>query len=360
VDAVTGLAMRSLQLCRCGEPLEFAEIANPKPTGTEVFLKVLAAGVCHSDLHIWDGYYDLGGGKTLKLTDRGVKLPLTMGHENVGEVVAVGPQARGVKVGDKRLVFPWIGCGQCAVCKRGDDQLCMSPRFLGVFRDGGYSTHLMVPHPRYLVNYGKMRPEFAAPLACSGLTAYGALKKLGSLIKTEPVVIIGAGGLGLICISILKAMKGKGAIVVDIDLAKREAARHAGALTVIDGKAADVLDQVKAAAGGAVWGAIDFVGAGATTKMAFDSIAKGGKIIVVGLFGGDIAIPVPYLPMRAATLQGSYTGSLAELNELVKLVRRIPLPLVPTATTKLDNGQKVLDNLKANKVVGRVVLTPDK
>lgn len=352
--------MKSLQLCRCGEPLEFREIANPKPTGTEVLLKVLAAGVCHSDLHIWDGYYDLGGGKTLKLTERGVKLPLTMGHENVGEVVALGPQARGVKIGDKRLVFPWIGCGSCGVCKRGEEQLCATPRFLGVFRDGGYSTHMLVPHARYLVNYGKMKPELAAPLACSGLTAYGALKKLGAIIKTEPVVVIGAGGLGLICISILKAMGGKGAIVVDIDLAKREAAKRAGALAVIDGKAVDALAQVKAAAGGATWSVIDFVGSGATAKLAFDSLAKGGKLIIVGLFGGEMTLPVPYLPMRAATVQGSYTGSLGELKELVKVVRRIPLPLVPTATTGLENGQKILDNLKANKVIGRVVLKPAK
>src|SRR5665811_122677 len=116
--------MRSFQVCRCGEPMQFAERIDPKPAGSEVLLKVLAAGVCHSDLHIWEGFYDLGGGKILRLQDRGVKLPLTMGHENVGEVVAVGPRARGVKVGDKRLVYPWIGCGTCMVCKRGDEQLC--------------------------------------------------------------------------------------------------------------------------------------------------------------------------------------------------------------------------------------------
>ena len=103
--------MRSFQVCRCGEPMQFAERIDPKPAGSEVLLKVLAAGVCHSDLHIWEGFYDLGGGKMMRLQDRGVKLPLTMGHENVGEVVAVGPKARGVKIGDKRLVYPWIGCG---------------------------------------------------------------------------------------------------------------------------------------------------------------------------------------------------------------------------------------------------------
>src|SRR3974390_3185513 len=196
-----GNFMRSFQVCRCGEPMQFAETATPKPKGTEVVVKTLAAGGCHSDLHIWEGFYDLGHGKALRLQERGVKLPLTMGHENVGEVVAVGPRAKGVKVGDKRLVYPWIGCGTCAVCKRGDEQLCMAPRFLGVYRDGGYATHILVPHPRYLVPYPRvMKPEQAAPLACSGVTAYGALKKLGSLVKSEPVVVFGAGGVGLVCI----------------------------------------------------------------------------------------------------------------------------------------------------------------
>ena len=269
----------------------------------------------------------------MRLQDRGVKLPLTMGHENVGEVVAVGPKARGVKIGDKRLVYPWIGCGTCMVCKRGDEQLCMAPRFLGVYRDGGYATHLMVPHPRYLLNYGKrMKPEEAAPLACSGVTAYGALKKLGSLVKSEPVVVIGAGGLGLICIAIIKAMKGKGAIAVDIDPVKRAAALRQGALAAIDPNAPDALAQLKAAAKGQIWAAIDFVGNSQTAQLAVDSLVKGGKLIVVGLFGGDITLPLPYIPIRAMTIQGSYTGSLKELNELIKLVRNRPLPLVPTKT----------------------------
>lgn len=352
--------MRSFQVCRCGEPMQFAEWIDPKPAGSEVLLKVLAAGVCHSDLHIWEGFYDLGGGKILRLQDRGVKLPLTMGHENVGQVVAVGPKTRGVKVGDKRLVYPWIGCGACAVCKRGDEQLCPAPRFLGVYRDGGYATHLMVPHPRYLLNYGRrMTPEQAAPLACSGLTAYGALKKLGSLVKSEPVVVIGAGGLGLICIAIIKAMKGKGAIAVDIDPAKRAAAKRAGAFATVDPNAPDAVAQLQAAAKGPVWAAVDFVGNTQTAQLAIDSLVKGGRLIVVGLFGGDITLSLPLVPIRAMMIQGSYTGSLKELNELLKLVRHRPLPLVPTKTTALGAAQGVIADLKAGKVIGRVVLTPN-
>ena len=350
--------MRSFQVCRCGEPMQFAERIDPKPAGSEVLLKVLAAGVCHSDLHIWEGFYDLGHGKKLLLQERGVKLPLTMGHENVGQVVVVGPRARGVKVGDKRLVYPWIGCGTCMVCKRGDEQLCTSPRFLGVYRDGGYATHLLVPHPRYLLNYGsRMKPEQAAPLACSGVTAYGALKKLGSLVKSEPVVVIGAGGLGLICIAIIKAMKGKGAIAVDIDPVKREAAKRAGAFATVDPNAPDALAQMQAAAKGPVWAAIDFVGNTQTAQFAVDSLVKGGKLIVVGLFGGDITVSTPFFPLRAMAIQGSYVGSLPEMKELLELVRAKGLPPIPLTTRPLDQVSSALDDLRAGKVVGRVVLT---
>ena len=124
--------------------MQRVERETPAPTGAEVVLKVLAAGVCHSDLHIWDGYYDVGGGQKLKLQDRGVKLPLTMGHENVGEVVAVGPDAKGVKVGDVRLIHPWMGCGECIVCKRGEENLCTKPCSVGIHRSGGFATHLLV------------------------------------------------------------------------------------------------------------------------------------------------------------------------------------------------------------------------
>ncbi len=159
------------------------EKPTPKPTGSEILLKTIAAGVCHSDLHIWDGYYDLGAGKKLDLLGRGIKLPLTMGHENVGEVVAVGPDAKGVKLGARMLAHPWMGCGECAICKRGEEQLCKTPRNLGVFSDGGYADFLMVPHPRYLFDIGDLDPARTAPLACSGITTFGALKKAGSIIK---------------------------------------------------------------------------------------------------------------------------------------------------------------------------------
>ncbi|HMK70047.1 MAG TPA: alcohol dehydrogenase [Xanthobacteraceae bacterium] len=350
--------MKSYDVCEYGALLRLMERPTPKPTGTEVLLKVIAAGVCHSDLHIWDGYYDLGGGNRLRLSDRGVKLPLTMGHENVGEVVAVGPNAAGVKIGDRRLVYPWLGCGECAVCRRGDEQLCRTPFSIGVFRAGGYADHLLVPHPRYLFDIGGIAPEKAAPLACSGVTTYGALKKVGSLVREEPVVIIGAGGLGLMCLNLHRAMDGKAAIVVDVDPVKRQAALKAGAQLAIDGDAPDAALQIIEATKGGAWAAIDFVGAARTVQLAVDSLVRGGKLIVVGLFGGVISVPTPFFPLRAMTIQGSYVGSLTELAELLDLVRRKGAPDLPIGTRPLAAVNEALDELKAGKVVGRLVLTP--
>jgi alcohol dehydrogenase, propanol-preferring len=351
--------MKSFDVCECGAPLRLMERPTPKPTGSEVLLRVIAAGVCHSDLHIWEGYYDLGGGKRLKLADRGVKLPLTMGHENVGEVIAVGPDAKGVKVGDRKLVHPWLGCGECPVCRRGDEQLCRTPFSIGVFRSGGYADHLLVPHPRYLFDIGGIAPERAAPLACSGITTYGALKKVGPVLQEEPAVIIGAGGLGLMCLALHRAMGGEGAIVVDIDSVKRDAALKGGAQAVIDGDAPDAANRIIEATKGGAWAVIDLVGSSRTVRLALDSmIGKGGRLIVVGLFGGDVTVPTPSLPLRAMSIQGSYVGSLTEMAELLDLVRRKGVPDLPVGTRPLAAVNAALDELKAGKVVGRLVLTP--
>jgi propanol-preferring alcohol dehydrogenase len=350
--------MRMFQVCACGQPLQMNEQPTPHPSGTEILLKVLAAGVCHSDLHLADGYFDLGGGKRLSLQDRGMKLPVTLGHENVGEVVAVGRDAKGVRIGDRMLVDPWIGCGTCAVCLRGEDNLCRAMRSLGVFTNGGYADYLMVPHPRYLFDIGDLPPERVAPLACSGVTTFAALKKVTTL-TAEPTVIIGAGGLGLMCQALHKAMGGHSAIVVDIDPAKREAAKQAGAAAVVDGGAPDAAKQIINLTNGGAWAVIDLVGSSASARLGYDSLIKGGKYIIVGLYGGDFTVSLPPIAMRALTIQGSYTGSQHEMRELMELVRRTGLPPVPVATRPLSDVNAVMGELRGGKIVGRVVLTPN-
>jgi propanol-preferring alcohol dehydrogenase len=351
--------MKSYDVVDFGAPLKSTEKPTPKPQDTEVLLRTLAVGVCHSDLHIWEGWYDLGGGKKLTVKDRGLVPPLTMGHEIVGEVTAMGPEAFGVEIGDKRLVYPWIGCGSCPVCRRGEEQLCSAPRVLGAYRPGGYADHVLIPHPRYLLDLGTLSPVQAAPYACSGLTAFGALKRVGERVfKEQPIMVIGAGGLGLMCLALLYAMGGKGAIVVDIDAKKREAALKAGALAAIDARANDAVKQAQQAAKGTLAAAIDFVGASATAKLGIDALPRGGKYVIVGLFGGDITLSLPLLPMRAVTVQGSYVGSLAEMKELLGLVAAGKVPPVPINQRQLHEINAVLEELKAGHIIGRAVLAP--
>src|SRR5438445_10495417 len=132
-----GTKMKSYRVTEFEMPLEMIEVPTPKPSGTEVLLRVKAAGVCHSDLHIWEGSYDLGHGKRLMLKDRGIPLPLTMGHETAGEIVRVGANVKDRRVGENVLIYPWIGCGICRVCRDGYENHCMKPRCLGVHCDGG-------------------------------------------------------------------------------------------------------------------------------------------------------------------------------------------------------------------------------
>ncbi|MET0221647.1 MAG: alcohol dehydrogenase [Tardiphaga sp.] len=354
--------MKSFQVTEFNAPLEEVDAATPQPTGTQVLIRVKAAGVCHSDLHIWEGGYDLGHGrKKLSLRDRGVSLPRTMGHETVGEVIAFGPDAPqepgGVKIGDIALAYPWIGCGKCAVCLAGDENLCLKPACLGVHCDGGYSDHLLVPHPRYLLDLQGLDPVTAAPYACSGVTTYSALKKVEGDFA-NPIVIFGAGGLGLMALELLKAMGGKGAIVVDIDARKRDAAIKAGALAAVDGNAPDALEQLAKAAGGPILSVIDLVGTPSTTQLGFDVLSKGGKLIMVGLFGGGATWALPLIAMKALTIQGSYVGNLRETRELLDLVRAKKVAAIPVIPMPLERANTALNELKDGKLVGRAILTP--
>ena len=349
--------MHCFHLTGFGQPLVPAEMPMPQPTGSEVLLKVLAAGVCHSDLHVQDGSIDLGNNEVVSFAAR-TKFPLTLGHETSGEVVAIGPDAQGVSIGDKCLVCGWIGCGECGFCKRGEEHLCLDSRFLGISRAGGYSDHIVVPHPRYLIALGSIDPVAAAPLACSGLTTYAALKKAGPVLQEAPIVIIGAGGLGLMALHVLQIMGGKGAVVIDIDPQKRRAALESGALAAIDPAADDADQQIRKAVGAPIHFVLDLVGSGTTAAQGFRLLDRGGKLLVVGLFGGAMSLPVPWLAIKSATIQGSYIGSPTELRELIALIQRTRMPQVPIDRRPLDATNRALTDLRAGRVVGRVVLIP--
>jgi alcohol dehydrogenase/propanol-preferring alcohol dehydrogenase len=349
--------MRAWAVIESGRPLKEIDLPTPEPKGSEVLLEVTYCGVCHSDLHIWDGYYDVGGGQKMSLQDRGVVLPLAMGHEIVGRVVKLGPEASGVKLGDIRIVFPWLGCGKCEKCLSEDDNMCtVAAKSLGVFANGGYGTHVIAPHPRHLVDPGSLDPAVAATYACSGITVYAAIKKVMPLKPTQPIVLVGAGGLGLNAIAVLKALKHENIISVDISAEKRDAAMKAGATKTVDGSGEGVAKRIIEAAGGPVPAVIDLVNGTATARFAYAALDKGGKLIQVGLFGGELTLALPVMAMRALTVQGSYVGNPKELRELVRLAQAGDLEALPVATIPQNQANEALNRLRDGKVTGRLVL----
>jgi len=348
--------MQGWAVVEVGAPLQEVSAPTPEPKGTEVLVEVTHCGVCHSDLYFQDGHYDLGGGKKLSLKDRGVTLPLVLGHETVGRVVKMGPDAKGVKVGDHCVVFPWGGCGSCKRCLNGNEHLCLTPATIGVFRPGGYGSHVMVPRPSHLVDISGVDPAVAATFACSGVTAYSAIKKVMPLDADDPIVIVGGGGLGLAAVKILKALKHQAIIVVDIDKTKQETALQAGATAAVGGKDVDTTAEIIKAAGGPVMGVIDFVNSSATAKAGFDALTKGGTLVLVGLYGGDLTVSLPLIPLSGRAIRGSYVGSLHELQELVRLARSGDLEKLPVERISQRLANEAIDRVRKGDVKGRLVL----
>ncbi len=344
--------MISYQVIEHGKPLQKVLASTPTPKGSEVLVRVTRAGVCHSDLHIWDGYFDLGGGKRFYVKDRGCVPPFTLGHEPFGVVEALGPRARGVKVGQKRLVYPWIGCGKCAVCKAGQDNYCVTgSRFLGVNRAGAYSTHLLVPDPKYLIDTTGIDDSFASTLACSALTAYSAAAKLPRLGARDEVAVLGCGGLGLIALSVLRARGARNIVACDIDDAKLTAAARLGAKRTLNTRQEGAAARLQGIAA-----ALDFVGSPVTAGLGIGALRKGGRYVLCGLYGGELTHALPPIAQRAIGIVGSYVGNLQELKDVVALAKKRKLKPMPIETRPAAQANAALEDLKAGRVLGRVVL----
>jgi D-arabinose 1-dehydrogenase-like Zn-dependent alcohol dehydrogenase len=348
----------SYQVEAFGKPLARVLRDTPVPQGTEVLLRVSHCGVCHSDVHLHDGYFSLAEGQKLDLA-RGIPLPHTLGHEIAGTVVALGPDARGVAVGDVRVAYPWIGCGQCNVCVSGHEELCPAPRVLGLQRAGGFADHVLVPDVRVLVDPGRVPLAQACTYACAGITAYAALKKAAPLAASDTLLVIGAGGGGLSGVRLAKKLYPPATIVVaEVDASKAGLAREAGASEVIDPTAADAGKSLVKATRGGVAAAIDFVGAGSSFGFGFGALRKGGRLVCVGLFGGATPIVPVMVAMKAVSVLGSYVGTLADLRELIALAQDGSLPELAITERPLDDAPAALDDLRAGRVRGRVVLVP--
>lgn len=343
------------------KPLEKITQPIPSPTGTQVVVKVTHAGVCHSDLHFAQGFYDLGGGNKFYVKDRGVQLPIALGHEILGQVHAVGPDASSsltLEVGSQQVVYPWLGCGSCARCAAGADNLCAAQKGLGTQRNGGFAEYVVVPHPRYLVPLpeGGMDPATACAFGCSGITALSAVRKVLPLPPSEPILLVGAGGLGLTAVAMLKALGHENIVVADISDDKLAAATAMGASKVVNTGGANAAEDVKKAVDAPLIAAVDFVNNSATAAMINSIVAKGAKWVQVGAMGGKLELSLVANVFKGLTIYSNITGTVDELQQVVGMAEKGELAPIPVHKMPWDSVNEAMELLRNSKVTGRIIL----
>jgi alcohol dehydrogenase, propanol-preferring len=344
--------MPAVRLMRWQAEPECVTMPVPEPGPGEVLLKVEAAGLCHSDLHLMEWVPG-----TVPYT-----LPFTLGHETSGTVAALGPGARGVSEGERVLVYARWGCGTCWHCLSGAENLCESGASEsrghggGVGSDGGLAGYMVVPSPRYLVPIGDLDPVTAAPLADAALTPYHAIKHWGCLLRPgQTVVVIGTGGIGHIAVQLLRRLSEVRVVAVDTRDSGRQLALEAGAHAAMAGHEAD-RDQLRTQLGPGAALVLDCVATDSTLALAADVVAPGGAISIVGRGGGSLSASPASLPPGCSVHIPTW-GTLPELAEVVALARA---GAIRTRTERFTLGQTVdaYRRLRRGEVHGRVVVTP--
>ena len=350
--------MRAYMLEAFGEQLCERELDDPQPTGSEVLVKVLSCGLCHTDLHFQDGFFDLGGGHRFNVVDEGFSLPAALGHEVYGEIEDFGPES-GLDAGDRGrrvIVFPWIGCGECAFCTSGRSNICPEPQRIGVQQSGGYAEKVIVPEARLLIDAEGIDPVLAGLYVCSGLTAYSALKKLGP-IQGEWIALVGLGGVGLMALAIAKGIGFEKVVAIDIDDAKLKLARDDyGADLTFNAGSDEVAEAIRSDLGGLA-GVVDFVGSTGSVSQGATLLKGAGVYVTVGLFGGELRFPLPPLAVQQLQFRGSFTGTLAELEELLGFVRDGRIKPIPARPVPIADVNDSMRELREGHVSGRMVLT---
>ena len=341
--------MPAVRLLRWQSEPELVAVPAPEPGPGEVLVKVEAAGLCHSDLHLME--WSAG---TVPYT-----LPFTLGHETAGTVAALGPGARGVSKGDRVLVYARWGCGACWPCLQGMENLCetaagdLGGHGGGVGRDGGLAEYMVVPSARYLVPIGDLDPVAAAPLTDAALTSYHAIKRwLPSLRPGATAVVIGIGGLGHMAVQLLRALSNVRVVAVDVREGARRLALEAGAHAAV--ACAGELREEAGGRGAAL--VLDCVATDGTLALAAGVTAPGGAISYVGRGGGSLPVSPASLPFGCSVHIPTW-GTLPELAEVVALARA---GAVRAETECFTLGQAVdaYRRLRRGEVRGRAVVTP--
>lgn len=331
--------------------LKIETVAPPTITAPdEVIVKVGAAGLCRTDLHIIEGVWkDIMDG-------HGTLLPYIMGHENAGWVEDVGSAVTSVKPGDAVICHPFRNCGVCLNCRYGHDMYCDHGLFPGLGLDGGFAEYFKTSERSVIKLNTGITPLSVAPMADAGITAYRAAKKAAKLLHPGGyVVLLGIGGLGHIALQVLKHTSGARVIAVDQEPAAQVLAKELGADIILPG-GPDLVQQVKDLTGGGAHVAIDFVGEHGTENTCWKLLRQGGELIMVG-YGGTVVVPTLELVAHEIKIGGSLVGDYVELVELMEMNADGKVKMHQTEYS-LDNINLAISDFKARKFTGRGVIVP--
>lgn len=338
--------MRAIRYHGPRRPLSLEEVAAPEPGPDEVLVRVTAAGVCHTDLHFVSGLLDLG------------VAPLTLGHEIVGRVERVGAAVPPGRVGERVIVYYYAGCGRCAHCLRGDENLCGAPRAeYGFFHDGGFADLVRAPARNAIPLPATVSDVAAAPIGCGVTTALHAAS-LANVSLGDWIVVYGVGGVGFGLVQIAR-LRGARVIAVGRTPAKLERAIQLGATHAIRAGAEDVASRVRELTGGRGADVVfELVATRETMAASLDALAKRGRLVFVGYSQDELQVHPIRLVIGEQIVTASVGNTLAELEQAVQLVADGRVETVVDRTYPLDRFQEGLDALAAGELVGRAVLTP--
>lgn len=341
--------MKAAQVTGYHRNLELRDVGEPEITGSlDVVVKVGAAGVCRTDLHILEGQW---------AEKSGVNLPYTIGHENAGWVHAVGDAVTNVEVGDKVILHPLVTCGLCRACRLGDDVHCENSRFPGIDTHGGYAEYLLTSARSCVKLADSLEPADVAALADAGLTAQHAAAKAAKVLRPGDVcVVIGAGGLGHIGIQCMKAMSSATLIVVDRNPEALALAEQVGADVTVVADGSHVARVLELTGGHGAEAILDFVGEGGSTSEGVRMLRRAGSYYVVG-YGENINVPTIDIISSEINFIGNLVGSYTDLQDLMVLAAQGKVKL-HTAQYRLEEFQQAIDDLSAGKVRGRAILIP--
>jgi D-arabinose 1-dehydrogenase-like Zn-dependent alcohol dehydrogenase len=301
--------MRPVQLTRIGKALEHADVPIPEIGPSEVLIRVVAAGICHSDAHYRAGISTIDD------------LPLTLGHEIAGRVEEIGSDVTHVSAGDRVCVHYLVSCGSCEFCVRGLEQFCQSGQMIGKHRDGGYAEFIKVPGANAFPLPDEIPFEVGAIMMCSSATAFHALNK-ARFKAGESIAIFGFGGLGFSALQLARALDCGDVCVVEINPAKLALIRKLGAIA-IDAKAGDPVEQIKTATSGrGVDVALELIGSAKTMRQAVLCLGPLGRAALVGLTAESMPIfPYTDLINKEGEIIGVSDHLAAELPTLIEFAR---------------------------------------